>query len=188
MAECKKKALPLKGKNGIIYAVEGNPSKTKKEIADEFGIASSTLSTVLRDKEKYKRLFHGGETTAKCKRLRSAHRSDVESELFRWFCFARSSNVPVNGPVLKAKAGEFAGSLGLDWKCTDSLTRFKHRHIFYKKLCGEAASVDTAATNAWTEDILKPALSRFRPQDVFNADESGLFWRLLPDKTLAFQS
>ena len=89
----------------------------------------------------------------------------------------------------EGQSGEFAGSLGLDWKCTDSwLTRFKHRHISYKKLCGEAGSVETAATNAWTEDILKPALSRFRPQDVFNADKSGLFRRLLPDKTLAFQS
>ena len=26
-------------------------------------------------------------------------------------------------------------------------------------------------------------LSRYDPSDIFNADETGLYWRLLPDKT-----
>ena len=82
----------------------------------------------------------------------------------------------MNRRVLKAKADEFAEYLGLDFKCPDLwLTRFKYCHnICYNKLCGEAGSVDKAATTAWTEDILKTALSRFHPQDLFNADESGL--------------
>ena len=31
---------------------------------------------------------------------------------------------------------------------------------------------------------LKTLLSEYNPNDIFNADETGLFFRLLPDKTL----
>ena len=30
-----------------------------------------------------------------------------------------------------------------------------------------------------------PLLERYNPNDIFNADETGLYWRLLPDKTHA---
>ena len=43
-------------------------------------------------------------------------------------------------------------------------------------------------TDTWIENVLKPTLRRYRGKDIFNADESGLFWRLLPDKTLTFKS
>lgn len=36
-------------------------------------------------------------------------------------------------------------------------------------------------------DILPKLLEGYRPKDVFNADETGIFWQLLPDKTLAFK-
>ena len=34
---------------------------------------------------------------------------------------------------------------------------------------------------------LKTLLSEYNPNDIFNADETGLFFRLLPDKTLDFK-
>ena len=35
--------------------------------------------------------------------------------------------------------------------------------------------------------MLHSILARYNSRDVFNVDETGLFWRLLPDKTLAFK-
>ena len=37
----------------------------------------------------------------------------------------------------------------------------------------------------WKENTLFPLLQRYDPSDVFNADETGLHWRLMPDKTHA---
>ena len=34
---------------------------------------------------------------------------------------------------------------------------------------------------------LKKLLCEFNPKDIFNADETGLYFRLLPDKNLDFQ-
>ena len=36
----------------------------------------------------------------------------------------------------------------------------------------------------WKQSILQPALQRNDANNVFNADETGLLWRLLPEKTL----
>lgn len=35
---------------------------------------------------------------------------------------------------------------------------------------------------------LKCILDQYRPDDIYNADETGIFYRLLPDKTLEFKA
>ncbi|KAL8592868.1 hypothetical protein ACOMHN_050695 [Nucella lapillus] len=92
--------------------------------------------------------------------------------------------------MLKCKASELALSMGLgEWKCTEGwLHRWKKRHgIVFKSMSGERAAVNEEVTNALVEDVLKPTLKDYDEKDVFNLDESGLLWRLLPNKTLAFK-
>ena len=45
----------------LIQEVEDNPTKLRKTIANEFGIPSCTLTTIMRDKKKYKKQYFGGE-------------------------------------------------------------------------------------------------------------------------------
>jgi hypothetical protein len=45
--------------------------------------------------------------------------------------------------------------------------------------------VDIDVCNDWKQRKLASILRRYDPSDVFNADETGLYWRLLPDKTHA---
>ncbi|KAK7486258.1 hypothetical protein BaRGS_00022581 [Batillaria attramentaria] len=104
---------------------------------------------------------------------------------------ARAANVPVTGNILMEKASEIARKLGhANWKCNEGwLHRFKRRHdIVCKTMSGERKAVDESVTDAWVEEILKPKIASYHPRDVFNVDESRLFWKLLPDKTLAFKS
>ncbi|XP_052696183.1 tigger transposable element-derived protein 4-like [Crassostrea angulata] len=80
--------------------------------------------------------------------------------------------------------------LGDDFKFTIGwLERFKGRHsITFKRVCGESKSVadGTDAMKAWASS-LQTILAEYSPSDIFNADETGLFFRLLPDKTLEFK-
>ena len=39
-------------------------------------------------------------------------------------------------------------------------------------------------TNAWNETSLHKTLSRYKLEDIYNADEFGLFYQGLPKKTL----
>ena len=102
----------------------------------------------------------------------------------------RSKNVPLSGPLIRAKAEELASSLGENnWTCSNSwLQRWKTRHgILFKVIHGERGDVNEQSTDAWVEEVLRPTLARFEPDNVYNLDETALFWRLLPDKTFSFK-
>lgn len=51
-------------------------------------------------------------------------------------------------------------------------------------MCGQSKAVDNSTT--WSS-TLKTLLNEYSPSDIVNADETGLFFRLLPDKTLEFK-
>ena len=53
---------------------------------------------------------------------------------------------------------------------------------FYIK-CGEKTDVDIAAVEDW-KDKLPTLLEGYNPCDIFNMDETGLFFRTTKDKTL----
>ncbi|GFO06404.1 tigger transposable element-derived protein [Plakobranchus ocellatus] len=102
---------------------------------------------------------------------------------------ARSKNLPLSGPILVEKAKEFDKRLG-DTSFTGStgwLDRFKSRHgIVMKRICGESAAVCQETTEGWKDTQLKKILEEFSPDDIF-MDETGLFFKCLPNRTLALK-
>ena len=109
--------MRLATKVAIINAVETG-IETKSEIARRYELPQSTLSTILKNKEKFKHLF----ATSKLK-----PGIDVEEALFSWFKQARCMNVPILGPIMKIKAKELALKMGhSEFQCsTGWLERFK---------------------------------------------------------------
>ena len=119
---------------------------------------------------------------------------EVEEALLKWFKVARGKNVPIDGPYMMQKAGELALRLGMSegqFKASSGwLERFKERHgISFKKVCGEEKSVDVSSNQMeeW-QRTLSVILKEYKPDDIYNADETGLFYRLLPDRTLEFKN
>ena len=51
---------------------------------------------------------------------------------------------------------------------------------------GEAGAVDIEVVNEWKDGKLVDILNRYKAEDIFNADETGLFWQMLPENTLGF--
>ena len=171
----------------IISDIEAG--KKQSVIATSRGLAKTTVNTIWTDREKIKRAYKESSVSSR-KRLRAAAFEDVESALLKWFQLVRSQNIPVNGQLLREKAALFAEKLKHDnFQCSGGwLDRFKLRHgIVFREVCGEAAAVDDSTVTTWLEKTLPPMLSSYYPRDVFNADETGIFYRLLPDKTYCFK-
>ena len=62
--------------------------------------------------------------------------------------------------------------------------RLKTRtNIKFATIHGEASSVPEETCIDWTQIKLPELIKDHEPQDVFNVDEFGLFWRLAPNKT-----
>ena len=114
----------------------------------------------------------------------------LENAILKWFSNVREKKVPVRVWSYSARQSRrvsqkleienFKASTG--W-----LERFKERNgITFKKVCGEAKSVDMTNTDMteWGQRLSR-ILEQYSPDDIYNADETGMFYHLLPDKTLS---
>ena len=63
--------------------------------------------------------------------------------------------------------------------------RWKKRHdISFGTLSGEAASVDESVVTKWLTDVWPTLREGYSDDDIYNADETGLFYKLMPNKTM----
>jgi hypothetical protein len=107
-----------------------------------------------------------------------------------WFRQKRALNLPVDGPILKRKAEEIATKLSIEFPPSSGcINRFKkHSGLVYRKVCGEASSVNPEEVVAWKDTTLLHLMARYSPKDIFSADEFGLFYNMLPNKTYTFKA
>uniref|UniRef100_H3B7F5 HTH CENPB-type domain-containing protein n=1 Tax=Latimeria chalumnae TaxID=7897 RepID=H3B7F5_LATCH len=184
----KRKARTLETKYQIVTAVDAN-KQYKKQIA-KFGISPSSLSTILKSKDKILEAYHFSDFNSAHKKLRTADYKDVENALFEWFKSVRDENIPLSGPMLAIKADELAKKLGhADFSASQSwMERFKHRRgIVCRTVCGESESVNSNILDDYVTTKLPSLLIGYQPRDIFNIDETGLFYKLLLNRTLALK-
>jgi hypothetical protein len=89
--------------------------------------------------------------------------------------------------MIKAKADHFLPRLKIEnFQCSEgSLHYFNARKgISTHKVPGEPAAASPGIMEDWAQ-ILEHFLQRYLPQDIYNADETGLYYNLLPTRTLA---
>ena len=171
----------------ICEYADRNSGKSQQDIADHFSelwskdIKRRTVGDVIQSKQKWQ------EFDQKSKRVQTGKFPDVETALYEWFRSIRAQNIPLTDDLLKEKARKFASQLNVtDFSAsTGWVTRFKQRHgISCKLLSGESSGVDQERVNTGREKA-KERIQDYQPKDIFNMDETGLFFRLLPDKTLS---
>ena len=169
----KRKILTIEEKRKIIEEVKRGDVKKKE-------IACSSLSTIIGMEKE----IMEDTTFPQQKRRKLAAHPDLDQCVKTWFDDCRKRGVPLDGEMLKGKAGQFAESLGYEFKGSSGwLTNFKKRNgLLFRKLCGESASVDDAVCQEWC-DKLEEIVADFEPSNIFNVDETGLFFKCLPDRT-----
>lgn len=183
----KLKTLTLREKSDVINAVKSGMKK--KDVAAQYGLPASTLSTIIKNEAEILQRYESSNNLSS-KRRRLAEFPDLEECLLTWFKQCRDKNISVSGPILREKAEEFSKSLGhSSFRASNGwLVNFKKRHeLVFRKVCGESASVNKDICDEWVIE-LQSLLKDYEPKDVFNADETGLFFKCLPDKTLIFKN
>ena len=128
------------------------------------------------------------------KKLRVTEHKDVDDAVFQLIQNTRASRktLRLNGPLMMEKADILAAKLGHpDFKASQEwLNRFKKRYnILFKAICGESAAVQQEQVDSFMGLItqMRTILDTYETRNIFNADETGMFWKFLPDKTMAFQ-
>ncbi|UYV81531.1 TIGD6 [Cordylochernes scorpioides] len=113
----------------------------------------------------------------------------TSGQLYKYTLQSFISNI-ITDNLLREKAKKLGGQLDVPENFTYSsgwLQRFKGRfHISQRRLCGEGASISPAIIDEHLTNLNSMlANSGYDPANICNADETGLFFQLIPDRTLA---
>ena len=153
-----------------------------RALAESFGIGKTQVSEILKNKETILAAYESNASTSKKPRL--SKYSDVNEKLYEWYTMACSKNIYPDGPQLTAKAKEIAVRLGkADFEGTSGwLSKWKKWYrVKGVSVCGESGDVSGDTVTSWKER-LPEILRGYDKRDVFNLDETGCFWRALPDR------
>lgn len=104
-----------------------------------------------------------------------------ESLLVTWFKQARGSNAVISGSLLWEKSQDIGTRLGTDdFKASkDWINSFKQQHsVVYKTILGECRSV-----RKWRKEESLKIIGGYEPMNIYNAEETGLFFRFPPNRT-----
>nr|XP_054928928.1 tigger transposable element-derived protein 6-like [Dermacentor andersoni] len=180
----KRTSLTFAAKLEVIQRVENGEKKSS--IAEAFNIPRSTLSTLLKNKSDIKAKAEQNQHTGAWW-VRKAAFEDVEKALYKWFIDVRAQNTLLSGPMLQQKAKNFVFILGAKNFTASSrwLQCFKARfNIVGKTVAGESEDANEDEIKKWLEQEWPQILAKHEPNQIFNADETGLFWQVLPLQTL----
>lgn len=161
----------------------------------KYGIGESTVRDIMKQKDKLMQFASASDNSSSMKRRKTMKTStyeELDAALLKWVRQVRGEDTPISGPIIAAKAKQFFEKLGIEGTFDASsgwLTRFKQRHgIREIGLHGDKLSCDNQAAEDFKNDFQEFLKSEeLSHEQVYNADESGLYWKCLPTRTLAFE-
>jgi hypothetical protein len=144
------------------------------------------VSNIKKRSSEYLGNFNENAPNYKYRKLKSTENEEINKAVFDWFKRARTCNIPISGPILQEVALKFAQGFKIQNFTASNgwLECFKRRNqIVFRVLSGEQQSADFVSANDYKQK-LPQICTNYKPQDIFNADETGLFYRALPEKSL----
>ena len=107
--------------------------------------------------------------------------------MFKWLLVVRSRDVAVSGLVFKTKGIEFAEKMNVEnFKASDGwLDPWKNRStVSFKTVSGENNACTDKMVAHSEQTKLPTILSKYDLNQIYNADEFGLLYRTLPNKSI----
>lgn len=191
-----RKAVTLETKLNVLRRLDNGEKITY--ICTALGLPKSTVQTIRDNKKKIESYSQSIKTSycSKRTRERSSIMEQMERLLDLWMENNHQRNVPMSQIIIQQKAKSIFESLMRENpdESSQNLTfvaskgwfeKFKKRHNLHNiKLRGESASADAIAAKNYPE-VLKEIIRNggYCPEQVFNVDETGLYWKRMPDRT-----
>ncbi|GLV32614.1 hypothetical protein CBL_00677 [Carabus blaptoides fortunei] len=191
----------LKLKLEIIRRIESG--ERQKDICRDYGLAGSTIRTILKNKDKIKEFGRIATPLAAVKLIKNRAPIMVEMErlLTIWIDDQTQRCVPVSSPMIQDKAKSLYEDLKprfMDVTFTSDDEGFKASlgwlDRYKRRASMENIVIKTEVQNTVLEEIMsyKSELAEiieeggYSPQQVFNVNETGLFWKRMPEKSFIF--
>ena len=177
--------------------VEAGESKCL--VARHFNVNESTVRTVLKSTESLKKAVEDTSPRAVSHIMhvsKDRYISKMENALFEWLQDCYHKKLSCSRPVIQNRARDiykelldkdnvqdrsnFTFNASRGW-----LDKFQKRYaVDNRVISGEAASADQEAATAYLEEFKRIVTEGgYSADQVFNADETCLYWKLMPKRT-----
>lgn len=161
---------------------------TLRELGQQFGCGKTQIAKILKIKESVVLSMY--ESNASSSRVltsktcgRQSEYGDINKSLYKWYTLACSKNIFPIGPQLIEMTKQIAKVLGKDdFKGSNAwLEKWKKRYnIKQLQVSGESGDVQGPTVDSWKER-LPELIAGYARNDIWKVDETGLFWKALPD-------
>ena len=181
-------------KKEICEYIKANNNVKQGEVAlffntkyNELNIDRSTISKIWQKHEKWLAILLTSQT-ASIFRQRSVQFPELDKALQIWTAQAVTAGLPLTDMILQQKGIEFAQMLNIgenQMKFTNGwVYRFRRNGLHRVKFSGEANSAPIE-TLPEERARLRALLAKYDKEDIYNADETGVFFRMEPNQTLS---
>ncbi|KFM76465.1 Tigger transposable element-derived protein 1, partial [Stegodyphus mimosarum] len=193
-----RKAISLAKKIEIIKKIE--EGYRPKEVSVSMNLASSTISTILSQKEEWKKRAEtivGGGSLLRITKSRAEIMENLERMLRVWIHSHDESNIPLSFTVVREKALSLFAKLKKEAEEEGDeeakQISFKASHGWFerfKKRSFLQIRDDTAPSTEVEEEKDFPTKLQllvdkegYSPKQIFSLRETGLFWKRMPSRT-----
>ena len=190
----KRVVLTIEDKLDILKLID--KSVSYHVIAEKYSIGKSTVGDIKKNRDKIMKFQQDATDMGmkkKAKTMKLGEDRKLEEALYIWFRQKRMEGAPVSGPMLQVKARElnellqgrrdFTASDGWKWRFCQCYG------IRQLSMQGEKLSSNEGSTKEFVEEFRKFFhVKQLSLHQVFNCNESGLNYRLLPEATLAVRN
>ena len=181
-------SLTKEEKLRVIHEHDRGDKKTQNELVAwitktmKKNVSRASVAKMIKNRDKLDQMLN-----PESKRVSSVDHPLHDKSLYEWILRHESLGI-LTDDIVKMKAKQFAVKLEITDDFTMSngwLQKFKHRYGIKSWIKhGEKGSVDETVITAALPD-LRQKLSAYPPDCVYNMDETGLFFRMLPSRSLA---
>ena len=174
-----RKRLTITQRREIINELK--KSSTQADVARRYNVSKTAVKKIWDKREQYQTM--GTDTThSKCKSLRGLDKNkNVDRPLLEWFYNLRAAEKEVTGNMILSCAKQISDKVGAEVVDESWVQRWRERHgIRYKTIHGEAG--DCPDYIGWLV-ANKSTIESYEKEDIYNADETALFWRMRSGKT-----
>ncbi|XP_013920865.1 PREDICTED: tigger transposable element-derived protein 1-like [Thamnophis sirtalis] len=188
-----RKVISLNLKMKIIKAYADGKKVTN--IAREEGLAHSTISAILKDKERIREAIKGSSgMNVSITRQRKGLIHEMEKLLILWIEDQIQKRLPVSLVLIQNRARSIFSTLKerAGEECTETFTasrgwfmRFQQRFRYQKThVSGETATGDEEVAKRFLNELDQIiAEGNYFPAQIFSMDETGLYWKRMPERT-----
>jgi hypothetical protein len=186
------KRLTEQNRLEIITKLSRPNPPSKRSLAREYNVDEKAVRQIWSKKDEIEQrsALMTNEARAKVFRQCKGQFPQIEDQLFTWIDAMRRANLTVAPSLAIEKAKQIAAALSIpedDFKASwQWLQKFRARKGLQEVLLhGEGGEVDKNNPALLAQlDALYDIIKEYDPEQVYNMDETGLFYRQLPQYSL----